>query len=164
MMTSDRRQEQGETEGRRDLRKGLILLAVGTWFLLNTLGIWERIAEVGWNRAQVGNVVLGYHSSWPLLMILIGVAMTIAPDSCGRRSPGPLLIGWGALCWVAMTGLWGFHWSSIWPLVLVLVGLSIVWNSLQTQKNRRRPVKGGNSNEGAKEITKLGAEESTDER
>ena len=144
MTESDQKNENGQ----RDLRKGLILLAVGSWLLLNTLGIWG----------------LRYGDSWPLLMILIGVALTIAPDSCGNRSPGPLLIGWGALCWIAMRGLWGFHWGSIWPLVLVLVGLSIVWSSLTAQRGRAQSEVGGGSNENPKQITKLSAEERTDER
>ena len=33
---------------------------------------------------------------------------------------GLVLIGWGALCWIAVHRLWGFSWASIWPLIIIL--------------------------------------------
>ena len=108
---------------RNDLRKGLILVAVGGWFLMNTLEIRD----------------LRYWNSWPLLLILIGVAMTIAPDS--DKSSGPALIGWGVLFWVAVHNLFGFSWTTIWPLVIVMIGVSLILGSLRAQRRRARPPK-----------------------
>lgn len=115
---SSRDQHSGE------LRKGLILLAVGGWFLLNTLGAFD----------------LAYQRSWPLLLILIGLAMTIAPDrrECFRGvRPGVFVMAWGALAWIAESRLWGFGWNNIWPLFLVCAGLAMVWRALGGE--RRAP-------------------------
>jgi ABC-type Fe3+-siderophore transport system permease subunit len=112
--------DKGERGGRGELRKGLILLAVGLWFLANTL--------------EVGG--LDYESSWPLLLILIGVAMTAAPRA-GRRAccsaQGPVLILWGALAWIATHHVWGLSWTSVWPLALVAIGVGIVWRAVAEQ-------------------------------
>ena len=113
-----------------ELRQGLILLAVGTWFLFNTIGLFG----------------LAYHRSWPLLLILIGLATTIAPkpsERCGGvRSAvyiwpsGVFLMAWGALAWVATSRLWGFGWGNIWPLFLIGLGLSIVWKAVNEQRRK----------------------------
>lgn len=118
----------------RELRRGLTLLAVGGWFLLNTLGVFD----------------LDYHRSWPLLLILIGLAMTIAPsgrERCRGVRPGVFMMAWGALAWIAESHLWGFGWNNIWPLFLVGAGLAIVWRALSDQ--RRTPT--GTSESGSDE-------------
>ena len=110
-----------ETNDRkRELRKGFIMLAVGTWFLANTLDLFG----------------LSYDSSWPLLLILIGLAMTIAPkveEDC-KRTSGVILMLWGSLFWVVTQGLWGFTWTNIWPLFVVGAGLNIVWRAIAEQR------------------------------
>lgn len=105
--------------GGEELRKGLILLAVGLWLLVNTLGIGG----------------LDYGDSWPLLLILIGLALTFTRGR-GRRccgGQGPILIFWGSLAWIAIQQHWGLTWSTIWPLVVVAIGLSIVWRAIADQ-------------------------------
>lgn len=115
----------GGHEHREELRKGLILLAVGIWFLVNTLGIGG----------------LDYSDSWPLLLILIGLAITVTPR--GRRicsgMPGPVLILWGALAWIATRQLWGLSWGTVWPLALVAIGAAIAWNAIAEQLRREPP-------------------------
>lgn len=113
----------GGHEERGELRKGMILLAVGIWFLVNTLGIGG----------------LAYDHSWPLLLILIGLAITLTPHRgrvcCG--APGPIMILWGALAWIAIHQLWGLSWGTVWPLILVAVGVSIAWRAVAEQLERR---------------------------
>jgi hypothetical protein len=113
-----------ETNDRnRELRKGFIMLAVGTWFLANTLDLFD----------------LSFDRSWPLLLILIGLAMTLAPNTeeCRRGMSGVMLMIWGALFWVVVQGLWGFNWSNIWPLFVVGAGLNIVWRAIAEQRRGR---------------------------
>ena len=110
----------GGNRSQRDLRKGLILLAVGSWFLANTL--------------ELGG--LDYGSSWPLLLILIGLAITVTP-AAGRRASwsaeGPILILWGVLAWIATHQLWGLSWGTVWPLALVAIGVAMVWRAVAEQ-------------------------------
>lgn len=120
----------GGRRTRSELRKGLILLAVGIWLLVNTL--------------QIGG--LDYGDSWPLLLILIGLAITFTPASrrrvcCGME--GPVLILWGSLAWIAIHRLWGIGWDNVWPLVIVAIGLSIVWRAVADQLKRRTPENAG---------------------
>jgi len=120
----------GGRGNREELRKGLILLAVGTWLLANTL--------------EIGG--LDYGDSWPLLLILIGLAITFTP-SRGRRScrgaEGPILILWGTLAWIATHQLWGLGWGSVWPLVVVAIGVSIIWHAVADQRPRTEPESNG---------------------
>jgi len=116
----------GGGRGREELRKGMILLAVGLWLLVNTLDIGG----------------LDFGGSWPLLLILIGLAITFSPSG-GRRvcrsGQGPLLILWGSLAWIAMHQLWGLTWGTVWPLLVVAIGLSIVWRAIVDQRPRTHP-------------------------
>lgn len=114
----------GGRKTRSELRKGLILLAVGIWFLVNTL--------------EIGG--LHYGESWPLLLILIGLAITFTPSSRRRlccEAEGPVLVLWGALAWIAIHRVWGISWGTVWPLVIVAIGLSIVWRAVADQLMRR---------------------------
>ena len=111
----------GQGRSNREIRGGAILIAVGIWLLVSTLGLFG----------------LDHGDSWPLLLILIGIVLTLLPDGCGRRSSGLVLIGWGALCWIAVHRLWGFSWANIWPLIIVLVGIGIIRSALSEQKRQR---------------------------
>lgn len=116
-------------DGRRDLRRGALLLAVGIWLLVGTL--------IG-GRLSPGN-------SWPLLLILLGVAFALTPcrERGGRRF-GVLLASWGALAWIAENRIWGLEWHSIGPLVMVTVGILLIWSSIQRQQDGgRAPSPGG---------------------
>jgi hypothetical protein len=120
---------------RNQLRKGLVLLAVGGWLLLNTVGPFDLAG--GWFLINTGPFYLAYHNSWPILMILIGLAITIAPNEKELRRgvrPGIFLIAWGVLAWIAERGLWGFSWSTVWPLFLVCAGLAIAWGAIAEQR------------------------------
>ena len=114
-----------ETNDRnRELRKGFIMLAIGIWFLANKLDLFD----------------LSYDTSWPLLLILIGLAMTLAPnikERCNRGASGVMLMIWGALFWVAVQGLWGFTWNNAWPIFVVGAGLDITWRAIAEQRRGR---------------------------
>lgn len=115
-------------DGGRDLRRGAALVAVGLWLLLGTMG----------------GPRLDYGESWPLLLVFLGIAFLATPVAGRGRRPGPLLIAWGALCWVAVHQLWGLGWDSIWPLILVAVGASLVWSAVvEERRSSDSPSRGG---------------------
>ena len=116
---SDARNRRSEKH-RSDMRRGGIVVAVGLWLLASSLNIGG----------------LDHSNSWPLLLVLIGVALAAVPRGRKGRFPGVILIAWGALAAIAVNRLWGFGWSNIWPLFLVVIGLEMVVNAISEQ---RRP-------------------------
>ncbi len=105
-------------EDRADFRRGGIVVAVGLWLLASSL--------------HIGG--LSYANSWPLLLILIGVVISLFPQ-CGKGPlSGVLLIAWGVLAVIAVHGLWGFGWFNIWPLFLIVVGVEMVVNAIVAQR------------------------------
>lgn len=109
--------------GRSDIRRGAILVSVGVWLLISSLGLGG----------------LDYSTSWPLLLVFIGLALVILPARCEGRAGGLALMAWGGLMWMAVNGVWGFTWANIWPLVLVIVGAQIAWRAIFDQRGRPAP-------------------------
>jgi len=115
----------------QSLTKGLWLIGLGGWFLVANLGLF------GFDWAN----------SWPLVIILSGVVTIIAPNPGDRACAGltdrldgvgPLLVG----LWLLATThhLFGFGWSTSWPLLLVLIGVSTL---LKASAALVRPGKAG---------------------
>lgn len=92
---------------------GLLLVALGCWFLINTL----RIYGLDWGE------------SWPLLLILLGISKLILPED-GRRSSGVLLLLIGVWTFINVFEIWGLYWENSWSIGLIIVGLYIVWKAL----------------------------------
>lgn len=118
-------------DGRRDLRRGALLLAIGFWLLAGTLA----------------GPQLAPGRSWPLLLVLIGGALALTPSHRHGRRPGVLLIAWGTLAWVAEHRLWGLEWRSVGPLILVTIGVLLVWTSILDQRDRPRRFLHGEGDE-----------------
>lgn len=80
---------------------------------------------------------LGYISAdrlwrlWPALLILAGAARLSMP---GRRAWGAMLILIGALFLLDNYSIIRFHWSDLWPLVIICVGLMMIWNAIEARK------------------------------
>jgi len=94
---------------------GGLLLIIGTALLLDNLDI-IYIGDL-WNH-------------WPFIVVAIGIGKVLeAGDAKGRRD--------GA--WLAFIGLWlyasvfhflGLSFSTSWPLLLVGIGASMIWDSI----------------------------------
>lgn len=87
------------------------MIAVGTMFLLERFGY-----------ASTGQVL----RFWPLLVVCIGLAHLIRPGS-GRPSIFLLLLG----IWLQIStlGLFGLGFSDSWPLLIIFVGASFVFDA-----------------------------------
>jgi hypothetical protein len=92
---------------------GLVLVALGVVFSLDEINVLK---------------VEGLWRYWPLILIVMGISKILTPGERGRRGIWLLLIGSWAL--VGTFGLFGLGWGSSWPLLLVAVGLSIVWQAI----------------------------------
>lgn len=94
-------------------RSGLTLVIVGLWLLVNTLELFD----------------LDWGTSWPLLLIGLGIGKLLYPDTEGR-SGALLLLLIGIWAWLNIIELWGLYWENSWPFAIIIVGLTIVWKAL----------------------------------
>jgi predicted membrane protein len=70
---------------------------------------------------------------WPLILIAVGAAHLTEPE---RRPWGAIVLLVGTLFLVNSLNILHFDWSSLWPIVVILVGGMMIWNSLQAQRRR----------------------------
>ena len=104
--------------GDRDLRPrrhsgmipGIILIVVGTLFLLDHMGIIR--AELYWIY-------------WPLTLVAIGIARVFRP---GERVMGTGFILVGTVLQLHELHLTNLSWNAIWPLLLIFAGVQIIWS------------------------------------
>ncbi len=92
---------------------GMVTMLVGCWLLINTLGLFD----------------LTYRDSWPLLVILLGLARLFAASG---RGFGVVMILVGAWFLARNLGVWDVELNKVWPILIIVVGISIVWKALTT--------------------------------
>jgi len=88
---------------------GAILIALGTLFLLDHLGLVN------------GHLIWKY---WPLLLIALGIGKVINE---GRRVGGFLLILVGVFFMLEHMGYRMFTWETLWPAILIAAGMAMIW-------------------------------------
>ena len=117
----------GRHRNRGGLVPGLIMIAVGAAFLL------ERFDFLSLHEVW---------SYWPMILVVIGLGNVLMPEG-GRRSIFLLLIG----IWLQITvlGLWGLDFGDSWPLLIIFVGASFIFDSLASSTG----YGGGRSRRGA---------------
>jgi predicted membrane protein len=91
---------------------GLVLLVIGLAFLLDNLG-YMRAHEI-----------LQY---WPIILIGFGVLKVFESGPTGSRMFGVVLAIVGLLILLDNLDIVYFHIWGLWPLILVLMGASMVW-------------------------------------
>ena len=95
---------------------GAIILAIGTIFLLNNLGI-----------VRAGH----FFRFWPLFLIFAGLVKLANPS---RRAWGVILLFFGVLLQLNQLGIGHFSWSEMWPVALIAAGAMAMWSALQARK------------------------------
>ncbi len=109
------RQWQAQSwRGRRPILPGVILLLVGTAFLLSNLGFFDI------------HLVREY---WPVLLIIFGVAQAAFPRR-GMHSilwGGGFIVVGGLLLAQTLGYIGGNIWEIIWPVWLIFLGLSFLF-------------------------------------
>jgi hypothetical protein len=103
----------GGNDDAHQRRSGLTLVIIGLWLLVNTLELFD----------------LDWGTSWPLLLIGLGIGKLVFPEKDGR-SGGLLLLLIGIWALLNVLGLWGLYWDTSWPFAIIIVGLTIVWKAL----------------------------------
>ena len=101
------------------LTTGLVLLALGVFFLLRELGVVAGTIFVsGW---------------WAALVVLVGLAKLVRPRRAKDIGGGVTLTLIGVWLYMAHTGTWGFSYHSTWPLALVAVGAGMMARTIAHQ-------------------------------
>jgi predicted membrane protein len=91
---------------------GTVAIILGILFTLNNLGTIE-----------VGD----YVHFWPVALIAFGLAVFLEAGKLPGRFAGAILMLAGTLLLLNYLGVVRFHLHDWWPLLLILLGISIIW-------------------------------------
>lgn len=103
---------------------GLVVVTLGLIALLDNLGVIQ--VESAWRF-------------WPLFLIAIGTARLLRPAGNPGRFTGFLLVGIGLFFLLQNLGVMPFRLVHLWPVLIVLVGLRLVWGGLQQRAREAAP-------------------------
>jgi predicted membrane protein len=92
---------------------GLLVLALGLILTLDNIGVINS-----------GD----YLRYWPVILIVIGLAKLLQPS--GGKIFGAFLAIFGTLLLLKSLGYIAWSIWALWPIILVLLGLSIIWQAL----------------------------------
>lgn len=102
---------------------GVILIALGGFFLLFNLGMVEWDLPWEW---------------WPLILVAIGAGRLVTARGHDDRRGGLWMILIGAWLLINFLNLFGLGWHNSWPLMIIAAGGMIVWQSLSRPAPPRR--------------------------
>jgi uncharacterized metal-binding protein len=98
---------------------GGILIAIGVALFLMNVGVIAKVPI--WDY-------------WPLIFVVIGVNKFAAPS---KRSEGFFWLALGAFFLVNTLRLWDLHWSDTWPAILIILGMTWMWESFERESRRK---------------------------
>lgn len=119
---------------RSDLIIGLILLAIGGWFLAAEFNLLPKLSEL-----------INIEYQWPLIVIGVGVFLFIL--GLITRNPGlsvpACVVGGigGILAWTNSTGNWS-DWTFLWTLIPGFVGFGAILSTLLGGEGNRGYAEG----------------------
>ncbi|MGJ9419657.1 LiaI-LiaF-like domain-containing protein [Massilia sp. CMS3.1] len=96
---------------RKQMMWGLVLIAVGTIFLLDRMEFFD--ASTVWHY-------------WPLLLVVVGINQTIGYPSAREFKSGLWTIFVGLWLFAVFEGLFGLTFRNSWPLFLLMAGTQLV--------------------------------------
>lgn len=98
---------------------GLAILMAGVLFTLNNFDIVEpRILR----------------SFWPLLIMLIGLAVIFQAGSYSGRIAGGIIVFIGLMLLLRTLGLVRFYFHDVWPVILILIGAIIMLKAFDPKR------------------------------
>ena len=122
---------------------GVILVVIGSVFLLDHMGIIH--ADSLWKF-------------WPMAILAVGIVKLTQP---GEKGLGVGFLVAGALLQLHLLGVLRFSWATVWPFLLILAGLSLIWSRLEARKlsGVEEMLSGGASRETVNEYALFGGVE-----
>lgn len=120
MTTTDKVTRPAADNSDRHMFIGAALIFVGLLFFADQVSWWDfRIS--------------GHF--WPFILLILGAARLVAPGykhGCRRsRRFGVWLVSIGVWGVMSEFELFGFDYSTSWPLLIVAAGLNMVWRSFE---------------------------------
>jgi predicted membrane protein len=117
---------------------GLAVIGIGILFLLDNLGFLE-MRHV-------------FHF-WPTVFIIAGLAKLCDTRSTNGAVVGVMLVAVGVLMTLSRMGFFYFNWATMWPLVLIAVGVGVIYKSLIVRGPSGVSLKDGGSGDSVVDIT-----------
>lgn len=102
---------------------GVILIALGVFFLLFNLGMVEMDLPWEW---------------WPLILVAIGAGRLVTADSQDDRRGGLWMILIGAWLLINFQRVFGLSWHNSWPLLIIASGGMIIWQAMARPTTTQR--------------------------
>src|ERR1700741_86644 len=97
---------------------GIVVMCMGVLFLLDNLDI------------------LNFHNAihfWPMVFILFGLLKIYDSNSPGGCAVGAVLVVAGVMMTLNRMGYIFLNWHTVWPIVLIIVGVSVVYKAMSTR-------------------------------
>ena len=94
---------------------GLVLIALGVFFLLSSFGYLPH---------------LFLYNNWPVLVIAVGVGSLFSARDPRRFGSAVTVMGMGVWMLIAVNDWFGLGWYRSWPLALVAAGLGSLAQAL----------------------------------
>lgn len=101
---------------------GGLMLIIGTALLLDNLDV-----------IYIGNL----WNHWPFIVVAIGIAKFLETDNAKGRGEGIWLVFIGLWLYASVFHIFGLSFGTSWPLLLVGVGASMIWNSILKSRSSR---------------------------
>lgn len=137
MMNFHDRQERREARREaRDAYSGIAIPKLIFGLSLILIGIAYTLDHLGYIEAE------SLIRFWPAMLIAAGIGKLIDPGSSSSRFSGVLLLGVGALLLGDNLNLLRFDFESLFPLVLVAIGLRLVWLGLWPRRRNAAAAEG----------------------
>jgi hypothetical protein len=102
---------------------GLLIVALGVALLLDRAGVIDAFGRSNFGRSNF----------WPVVIIVVGLVKL-----ANRPEHGPRQGGWWVFLgvWLLLNDMRLLRFRDSWPLFLVAIGISIVWNQIVPHRPR----------------------------
>jgi predicted membrane protein len=107
---------------------GVLIIVVGLLLFLDNLDILESDSILQW---------------WPILLIAVGLVKLFERGASGGRAFGFVLLLVGTVILLNNLHITYINLWDLWPVLIVLVGGSMIWRAVSMQKERTRVAEGG---------------------
>ena len=104
---------------------GVAVIGLGLLFLLDNLGFLDFEYTLHF---------------FPMLLTVFGVLKIVQARSTQAVAVGALMVVGGVLLTLRSLGFLFISWRTMWPLILIAVGISVVYRSMTAQREVARPA------------------------